>query len=111
MMRTLFVRGLALSLLGWSIAGATAPLAPPELLSDFDPQAGDFREEIVREETRNGVYERASYISVPVLGEDVRVYCLYAVKEGATGAPGCSTSTAGWGRRRSQRILSPTAGR
>jgi dienelactone hydrolase len=88
MMRTLIVPSLVLSLLGWSIAGAAAPPAPPELWSEFDAQAGDFREEIVREETKNGVHERASYISVPVLGQDVRVYCLYAVKEGAKGAPG-----------------------
>lgn len=84
MPRTAFV----LSLLGWTIAGAAAPAAPPELWATYDSQAGDFREEIVREETKNGIYERASYISVAVLGEDVRVYCRYAVKEGAQQAPG-----------------------
>ena len=89
MMRTLVI----FSLLGWSLFGgglaaAAAAPTPEELWSAYDPQAGDFREEIVREETKNGIYERASYISVPVLGEDVRVYCLYAVKQGAKGAPG-----------------------
>ena len=84
MLRTLSV----LSLLCWSIPGAAAPPTPPELWASYDPQAGDFREEIVREETTNGIYERESYISVPVLGEDVRVYCLYAVKAGAKRAPG-----------------------
>jgi dienelactone hydrolase len=61
---------------------------PMELWSAYDPAAGDFREEIVREETTDGVYRRESYISVPVLGEDVRVYCVYAVKAGAMRAPG-----------------------
>ena len=89
MMRTLVI----FSLLGWSLFGgglaaAAAAPTPEELWSAYDPQAGDFREEIVREETKNGIYERASYISVPVLGEDVRVYCLYAVQEGAQRAPG-----------------------
>jgi len=61
---------------------------PMELWSAYDLAAGDFREEIVREETTDGVYRRESYISVPVLGEDVRVYCVYAVKAGAMRAPG-----------------------
>lgn len=61
---------------------------PMEIWSAYDPAAGDFREEIVREETTDGVYRRESYISVPVLGEDVRVYCVYAVKAGAMRAPG-----------------------
>jgi dienelactone hydrolase len=76
-------------------AGASAAAAaeqprptPPQLWADFDPDRGDFAEEIVREETRNGVYERESFISAPVLGEDVRVYCIYAVKAGATKVPG-----------------------
>ena len=77
-----------LSLLCCSITGAAAPPTPPELWATYDPQTGDFREEIVREETKNGIYERASYISVPVLGEDIRVYCLYAVKAGAKRTPG-----------------------
>ena len=92
MIRALVIFSL-LGLLGWSLFGggltaAAAAPTPEELLSADDPKAGDFREEIVREETKNGIYERASYISVPVLGEDVRVYCLYAVKQGAKGAPG-----------------------
>lgn len=62
---------------------------PMELWSAYDPAAGDFREEIVREETTDGVYRRESYISVPVLGEDVRVYCVYAVKAGACGHRAC----------------------
>jgi acetyl esterase/lipase len=61
---------------------------PPEVWKDYDPDAGDFKEEIVREETRNGVYYKDSYISAYVNGEEVRVFCRYAVKAGAKNAPG-----------------------
>lgn len=64
------------------------PITPPELWKEYDPDAGEFREEIVTEETRNGVYYRDSYISAYVLGEEVRVFCKYAVKSGAKSAPG-----------------------
>jgi dienelactone hydrolase len=62
--------------------------APPELWKDFDPDKGDFKEEIVKQETLNGIFNRESYISAYVLGEEVRVYCKYSVKEGAKHAPG-----------------------
>ncbi len=61
---------------------------PPEIWAQYDPDAGDFNEEIVSESVRNGIYYRESYISAYVLGEEIRVYCKYAVKEGATNAPG-----------------------
>ena len=61
---------------------------PPEIWAEFDPDEGDFKEEIVSEETKNGVYTRESYISATVNGEEIRVYCKYAVKEGARNAPG-----------------------
>jgi hypothetical protein len=67
--------------------GAVPP-TPPQLWADYDPDAGDFEEEIVREETRNGIQERESFITAHVLGEKVRVYCIYKVKEAATKAPG-----------------------
>ena len=52
MLRTLsFLR-----LLCCSITGAAATPTPPELWATYDPQTGDFREEIVREETKNGIY-------------------------------------------------------
>jgi dienelactone hydrolase len=63
-------------------------LKPPQIWADYDPNKGDFKEEIVKEETREGNYYRESYISATVLGEDVRVYCLYKVKAGAKNAPG-----------------------
>ncbi len=61
---------------------------PPEVWAKYDPDAGDFKEEIVSEETKDGIYRRYSYISAYVNGEEIRVYCKYAVKEDATNAPG-----------------------
>ena len=53
---------------------------PPEIWTDFDPNAGDFEEEIISENTVEGIYHRDSYISVYVNNEKVRVYCKYSVK-------------------------------
>jgi dienelactone hydrolase len=70
-------------------ASADAPLLnPKQVWADYDPNKGDFKEEIVKQETKDGFYYRESYISAYVLGEEVRVYCLYKVKEGAKKAPG-----------------------
>jgi hypothetical protein len=75
---------------GGLVAAAAEPTAlpPPQLWADYDPDAGDFEEEIVREQTRNGILERESFITAHVLGEKVRVYCIYKVKADATEAPG-----------------------
>ena len=61
---------------------------PAALWNDYDPNQGDFKEEIVKHETRDGIFNRESYISAYVLGEEIRVYCRYSVKTGATKAPG-----------------------
>ena len=61
---------------------------PPEVWKDFNPDAGDFKEEIISEETKDGVYYKDSYISAYVNGDEIRVYCKYAVKVGSTNAPG-----------------------
>lgn len=61
---------------------------PPDIWKNFDPDAGDFREEIIQEETRDGIYRKQSYISAYHLGEEVRVYCKYTVKADAKNAPG-----------------------
>ena len=53
---------------------------PPQLWADYDPDAGDFNEEILAEATKDGIYSRDSYISCYVLGSEIRVYCLYKVK-------------------------------
>lgn len=63
-------------------------LTPPQIWKDYDPNKGDFKQEIVKEETKEGAYFRESYISAYVLGEDIRVYCIYKVKAGAVKAPG-----------------------
>ena len=61
---------------------------PPEVWAKYDPDAGDFKEEIISEETKDGIYHRDSYISAYVNGQEIRVFCKYAVKAGATNAPG-----------------------
>ena len=65
---------------------ATQP-TPPQIWTDFNPDAGDFREEIVSEQTSKGIYSRESYISVYVNSEEIRVYCKYKVKADAKNAP------------------------
>lgn len=67
--------------------GGTLP-TPPEVWKDYDPDAGDLREEIVHEETKDGIYTKDAYISAYVNDEEVRVYCKYAVKAGAKNVPG-----------------------
>jgi dienelactone hydrolase len=61
---------------------------PPEVWKNYDPDAGDFKEEIVREETKDGVYYKDSFISAYVNGHEIRVFCKYAVKADAKNAPG-----------------------
>jgi len=61
---------------------------PSQVWADYDPNKGDFKEEIVKEETKDGCYYRESYISVYVVGEEIRVYCQYKVKADAVKAPG-----------------------
>ena len=67
---------------------AAVPQSPTQVWADYDPNKGDFKEEIVKEETKNGNYYRESYISAYVVGEEIRVYCQYKVKDGAKNAPG-----------------------
>lgn len=69
-----------------SAAEPTLP-TPVDVWSAYDPDAGDFKEEIISEGVNGGIYRRESYISAYVNGEEVRVYCKYAVKEGARKAP------------------------
>jgi len=61
---------------------------PQEIWAEYDPDKGAYKEEIIKERTNNGVYYKESYISAYVLGEEVRVYCLYSVKSGIKKAPG-----------------------
>ena len=49
---------------------AAEPFSTPSALwKDYDPNQGDFKEEIVKQETRDAFYSRDSYISAYVLGE------------------------------------------
>ena len=75
-------------------AAETFP-TPAALWKDYDPDQGDFKEEVVKEETRDGILNRDAYISAYVLGEEHRVYGRYRVKMGSTKAPGLLVVT-GW---------------
>jgi len=96
---------VALSILALCTMAATAGelLKPPAIWKDYDPNKGDFKEEIINEETKDGIYTREFYISAYVLNEEIRVYCKYSVKEGVMNAPGL-LNVRGWMR------CSPCAG-
>lgn len=83
-----FLTSVLLGMLGIHFAVAGDLPKPPDVWKNYDPDKGDFKEEIVKEETKDGIYSRESYISAYVLGEEIRVYCIYAVKAGAKNAPG-----------------------
>ena len=53
------------------------------------------KEEVISEETKDGIYNREFYISAYVLGEEIRIYCKYAVKASVTNAPGL-LNVRGW---------------
>ena len=68
--------------------GAGELLKPPEIWKDYDPNKGDYKEEVVKKEISSGIFCRESYISAYVLDQEIRVYCIYRVKNGMTNAPG-----------------------
>jgi dienelactone hydrolase len=75
------------------IVGQFTPLAdelptPPKVWASYDPNAGPWKEQVLHEDTKGGIYSRESYISAWVLGREVRVFCKYSVKENAREAPG-----------------------
>jgi dienelactone hydrolase len=82
------IKGTLVAWIGMQLAGAGELLNPPAIWKDYDPDKGDFKEEIVKQETKNGIFYRESYISAYVLNEDIRVFCKYSVKEGVADAPG-----------------------
>ena len=63
--------GLLLTSLA-ALRAAEVPRTPMQVWADYDPNKGDFKEEIISEETKDGIYNREFYISAYVLGEDVR---------------------------------------
>ena len=83
-----FLTLLALVLTPRAMLHAAPQIPPAALWADYDPDKGNFKEEIIKEESRDGIFHRESCISAYVLGEEIRVYCRYAVKEGAKKAPG-----------------------
>jgi dienelactone hydrolase len=84
----LLVLVLAMVLLQSSFAQTQQLLTPREVWKDFDPDKGDFKEEIITQENNKGIFYRESYISAYVSGQEIRVYCKYSVKEGIKKAPG-----------------------
>jgi len=86
---SLLMKRSILPALVFSIATSLVATAqtPPDVWKDYDPDAGDFKEEIVHEETKDGIYSKDAYISAYINGEEVRVFCKYAVKAGAKKAP------------------------
>ena len=71
-----------------TVAQADPLLTPTEVWKDYDPDKGDFKEEVVREETKGGILYKDSYVSAYVNGKEGRVFCKYAVKAGSKKAPG-----------------------
>jgi dienelactone hydrolase len=88
--RKLFILVQYLYLQGIFLAIAqAAPLpTPPEVWKDYDPGKGDFKEEVVRQVINDGILYKDSYISAYINGQEVRVFCKYAVKVGVKKAPG-----------------------
>ena len=87
-MQTRWIGGIWALATAFQFAAAAELLTPPTLWKDYDPNQGDFKEEVVSSGTKDGIFNRESYISAYVLGEEVRVYCKYSVKAGAVQAPG-----------------------
>lgn len=87
-MRLRTIQVILAMMVGCQPARAAELLTPPAIWRDYDPNQGDFKEEIIRTETRSGVYYRDSYVSAYVLGQEIRVFCKFAAKQGATKAPG-----------------------
>jgi dienelactone hydrolase len=67
---------------------AKPPSAPPEIWAEYDPDAGEWREEIIHESVKDGILNRETYVSAWVQGKEIRVYCKYSVQDGLKKAPG-----------------------
>ena len=70
----------------WPAAGAEM-LKPPEVWKDYDPDKGDYEEEIVKEWDGGDTHYKDVYISVRVNGQKIRMVCQYAAKKGARKLP------------------------
>ena len=87
-MKTALLLLLCLTASAFAQQPASKLPTPREVWKNYDPDAGEFKEEIVSEGTKDGIYTKDSYISAYVNGEEVRVFCKYAVKADVKNAPG-----------------------
>jgi len=62
-------------------------LTPPEVWSSYDPDAGEFNEEVLKRWTEKGADYKEVTFSAFIHGETVRVYGLYAAPSGAKSVP------------------------
>jgi len=62
-------------------------LTPPEVWSDYDPDAGEFHEEVLKRWSEKGADFKEVYFSAYVSGHTVRVYGIYAAPQGARRVP------------------------
>ena len=67
---------------------AKPPSTPSEIWAEYDPDAGEWKEEIVHESVKEGILNRETYLSAWVRGKEIRVYCKYSVQDGLKNAPG-----------------------
>jgi hypothetical protein len=97
LLQYLYLQGIFLSI------AQTAPLpTPPEVWKDYDPDKGDFKEEVVRQETNDGNLYKDSYISAYMNGRRgscVLQVCSQGGSEKSTWTFECSWMD-GWSRNR-----------
>jgi len=62
-------------------------LTPPEVWSGYDPDAGDFNEEVLKRWTEKGADYKEVLFSAYLHGQTVRVYGLYAAPTGLKSVP------------------------
>lgn len=58
--------------------GKPQMLKPPEVWKGYDPDAGEFKEEVLKRWTENGANYKEVYFSAYINGHEVRVYGIYA---------------------------------
>ncbi|MCY3017865.1 MAG: acetylxylan esterase [Planctomycetota bacterium] len=79
--------GLGLAVL--AIAEETKPemLLPPDVWRTYDPDAGEFNEEVLKRWSEKGADYKEVYFSAYINGQTVRVYGMYAAPTGAKSVP------------------------
>ena len=90
---------------------AKPPSAPPEMWAEYDPDAGEWKEEMVHESVKDGILNRETYVSAWVRGEEIRSTASTRSKMVSKRLPACSTSTDGWERLPSTSPTSMRVGR